>query len=91
MSVDAEVLKLAERAVAQGQAASLSAWVNEALKAKLEHESRMHALNIAIRAYEAEYGEITDEDIAAAKREAKRRAVVVRGTRAGERRGKYGR
>jgi Arc/MetJ-type ribon-helix-helix transcriptional regulator len=91
VSVDADVLALVERSVRQGSAASLSAWVNAALRQKLEHDARLDALSAALREFEAEYGKLTDEEIAAAGREAKRRAVVVRGTRAGEGRRRYGR
>lgn len=91
MSVDADVLALVERAVTRGSAASLSAWVNEALRQKLDHDARLHALSAALREFEAQYGRLTDDEIAAAGREAKRRAVVVRGTRAGERRRRDGR
>jgi Arc/MetJ-type ribon-helix-helix transcriptional regulator len=91
VSVDAELLASAEKAVAQGAAPSLSAWVNAALRAKIENDARLVALDVALREWEAEFGVITPEDVAAARRDAKLRAVVVRGTRAGESRRRYGR
>ncbi len=76
-SVDAEVIKAGQEAVATGHADSLSAWVNEALHRQLEHDRRLRALDEAIAAYEAEHGEITEADMADAARWARARSVVV--------------
>jgi len=78
-SVDAELLKLAEAAVSRRRSESLSAWVNDALRMKWEHERRLEALEAFIATYEAEHGEITPEEMAMAQRQASARAVVVRG------------
>jgi len=51
--------------------------VNDALRLKVEHERRLRGIDDFIAAYEAEYGEITDEEMDAAYRAA--RAIVVRG------------
>ena len=40
-SVDATLLAAAEAAVARGRAPTLSAWVNDALRLKLEQERRL--------------------------------------------------
>lgn len=82
-SVDAELLEAARSAVTAGRAENLSAWVNEALRRQAEHDSRLAALGELVADYEADHGEITDADIAAASRWARERAVVVRGPSAG--------
>ena len=53
-SVDADLVAAAEAAVARGRLQSVSAWVNEALRAKLEHERRLDALGAFIAEYEKE-------------------------------------
>ncbi len=78
-SVDADLVAVAQHAVAQGQAESVSAWVNEALRLKVRHDRRMAALDRFISAYEAEHGQITQQEMDDAARRARGRAVVVRG------------
>jgi hypothetical protein len=78
-SVDAELVAVAQEAVAQGQAESMSAWVNDALRLKAGHDRRLQALDEFLGAFEAEHGEITDEEMREAARRARGRAVVVRG------------
>jgi hypothetical protein len=78
-TVEAEVLAAGRAAVAEGRAGSLSAWVNDALKLQAEHDRRMRALDGFLAAYEAEHGAIGDDEIRAATRRARARAVVVRG------------
>ena len=80
-SIEGELLQAAEDAVHRGDAASVSAWVNDALRFKVEHDLRLRALAELISAYEAEHGEITAEEMRAAARSARARAVVVRGRR----------
>lgn len=77
-SVDAELLQLAQSAVEAGRAESISAWVNDALRLKADHEQRMEALDSFIAAYEDEHGEITESEIDGAVRRARERATVVR-------------
>lgn len=79
-SVDSDLLAAAERAVAEGSAESVSAWVNAAMRRQVEHEPRMSALRDFVASYEAKHGSITDDEIAAATRRARSRAVVVRGS-----------
>lgn len=62
----------------RGLSASISAWVNDALRLKLDHEKRLNALSDFITAFEKEHGEITAEEIRGAERRARSRAVVVR-------------
>lgn len=78
-TVDAELVDASHAAVAAGDVESVSAWVNDALRLKVEHDRRLRALGSFITAYEAEHGEITEEEMAAAARNARKRAVVVRG------------
>jgi len=77
-TVEAEVLAAGRVEVAEGRATSLSAWVNEALRRQAAHDRRLAALDDFLTAYEAEHGEITDDEIVAASRAARARAVVVR-------------
>ena len=64
----------------QGEAESLSAWVNDALRLKAEHDRRLRAPDEFIAGYEAEHGEITEAEMRDAARAARGRAVAVRGT-----------
>jgi Arc/MetJ-type ribon-helix-helix transcriptional regulator len=77
-SVDAELLHVAQAAVEAGRATSLSAWVNDALRLKADHERRMAALDAFVAAYEAEHGVITQAEMDEAVRRARGRATVVR-------------
>ena len=79
MSVDSDLIKAAEHAVSQGRSDSVSAWVNEALRSKLDHERRLEALAGFISIYESEHGEITAEEMRLAARRARSHAVAVRG------------
>jgi Arc/MetJ-type ribon-helix-helix transcriptional regulator len=74
-SVDADLVAAAEAAVAQGRLESVSAWVNEALRAKAEHDRRLENLGAFIAAYEAEHGAISAEEIRTATRRARTRVV----------------
>ena len=78
-SVDGDLLEAGAAAVAAGRAPSLSAWVNDALRRQADHDRRMSALDEFFAAFEAEHGEITDEEIREATRAARSRSVVVRG------------
>lgn len=77
-TVRADVLKAGRRAVAEGRAESLSAWVSDALARQAEHDERTQAMAEAIRRYEAEFGAITAEDMRAATRTTRARAISVR-------------
>lgn len=80
-TVEADLLEAGRAAVAAGEAESLSAWVNAALRRQAEHDLRMRALSALIAEYEADHGEITEEEMAKAARAMRSRAVVVRGKR----------
>lgn len=89
-SVDAELVAVAQEAVARGQAESVSAWVNEALRLKADHDRRLAALDDFLAAYEAEHGVITEQEMHDAARRARAGAVVVRGRPARSRAGAPG-
>lgn len=77
-SVDADLLEVGRAAVQSGSAASLSAWVNDAMRLKAQHDRRMAALGAFVEAYEAEHGVIEEQEMEAASRRARARATVVR-------------
>jgi hypothetical protein len=83
-SVDADLLVEAEAAASRGEVANVSAWVNDAMRLKIEHDRGLAELAAVIADFEAEHGEITKEQMDAAERMARSRAVTVRGSRAGE-------
>jgi Arc/MetJ-type ribon-helix-helix transcriptional regulator len=79
VTVDADLVAAVHAAVAAGAAESMSAWVSDALRLKLDHDRRLRGIGDFIAAYEAEHGEITGEEMEAAVRRARERAIVVRG------------
>lgn len=79
VTVDAELLAAANEAVERGSADSVSAWVNEALTERADRERKLAAGWEAIAAYEAEFGEITEADMAEQHRADRAAAIVVRG------------
>ena len=84
VTVDPELVEAGNRAVASGAADSLSAWVSTALAEKARRDQQLAQLRHAIADYEAEFGEITAEELATQQRVDREVAVVVRG-RAGRR------
>jgi hypothetical protein len=81
VTLDSELLEAGSRAVAEGMADSFSGWVNQALAQRVARDDRLRALSQAVAAYEAEFGEITAEEIAGQRRADREAAVVVRGQR----------
>lgn len=81
MTVDRELVDAGRRAVADGDADSVSAWVGEALAEKVQRDHKLALLAAAVRDYEEEHGVITDEEIAAIRRSDRAGARVVRGPR----------
>jgi hypothetical protein len=79
VSVDADLVEVGHATVSSGAAASLSGWVNDALRRQVEHERRLRGIDEFIRAFEAEHGEITDAEMDEVARDMRGRAVVVRG------------
>ena len=90
VTVDAELLAAAQEAVERGEAESVSAWVNEALRLKADHDRRLAALDDFLAAYEAECGVLTEQEMHDAARRARAGAVVVRGRPAGTQAGAAG-
>lgn len=88
MTVDRDLLRAANAAVAAGRADSVSAWVNGALTAQADRECRLALLAELITEYEAEHGVITAEELQKQRRADRRDAVVVRGTKRRTRRTK---
>jgi metal-responsive CopG/Arc/MetJ family transcriptional regulator len=86
VTVDPDLLQAAEKAITEGKAATLSAWVNDALRAKIEHDRQLTALSEYIEEYEAHHGEITGEEMSRAARSARSRAIVVQGSGRGSQR-----
>jgi hypothetical protein len=80
-SVDADLVAAAEAAAAKGRSESVSAWVNDALRAKAEQDRRLEALASFVTEYETEHGEITGDEVRAATRRAQSRAAAVRAAR----------
>jgi hypothetical protein len=79
ITVDSDLIAAGQAAVAAGEAESVSAWVNDALRLKADRDRKLRGLDEFITAYEAEYGEITDAEMEAAYRSMRARAIVVRG------------
>ena len=78
VTVDRTLLDAGNQAVADGRADSLSAWVNVALAERAAKERCLAAMRDAVALYEAEFGAISDREIATQAREDRRAAVVVR-------------
>lgn len=93
VTVDPELIQAGNRAVAAGDAGSMSGWVGTALADKVRRDQRLESLGAAISDYEAEFGEISAEEMRAQERADRHGAVVVRGRRsdaAGPGRGRRG-
>jgi hypothetical protein len=78
-TVRAELLAAGRAAVAEGRAPNMSAWVDAALARQAEYDRQLKALDEFIRSYEAEFGEITPDDVREARRYFRGRTVTVRG------------
>jgi Arc/MetJ-type ribon-helix-helix transcriptional regulator len=77
-TIESRLMAAARHAVAEGRAESVSGWVNDALRRQADNDRRMKALDEAIRAYEAEFGKITEEEIREATRSSRARAIRVK-------------
>ncbi len=64
ITVDEGLVDEAVAAVAQGRVESVSAWVNEAMSDRLARDRRLQALAELVSGYEAEHGEISDDELA---------------------------
>lgn len=77
-SVDAPLVEAGQRAVESGEAESFSAWLNDALQRHVAHQARLRALDAFIEEFEAQHGEITDQEIRDVTQRVGAGAVVVR-------------
>lgn len=78
VTVDPDLVEAGQRAVASGQADSVSGWVSAALEDKIRRDRKLALLASAVADYEQEFGEITAEEIHAQQRADRENAVVVR-------------
>lgn len=78
VTVDADLAAAGAAAVADGRAASVSAWVNDALISETERAGKLAAMAKAVASYEAEFGVITDEVMAETERRGREAADEVR-------------
>lgn len=83
VTVDPALVEAGSRAVVDGAAESLSGWVSAALAEKVDRDQKLAHLRAAIADYEAEFGEITAEELVTQLRTDREDAVVVRGRRPG--------
>lgn len=81
VTVDPALVEAGNRAVASGAADSLSAWVSTALAERARRDEQLTRLHGAIADYEAEFGEISVDEIEAQRRTDREDAVIVRGRR----------
>lgn len=81
VSVDPDLAAAGAAAVATGRAASISAWVNEALADRAAKDVRLSALAEAVAAYEAERGVIGPEELADQARADRDSAATARAER----------
>lgn len=86
VTIDPAFVDAANAAIAAGRAASLSAWVSEAVAKFAAEQRRVEAGWEAIRAYEAEHGVITEAEMRAQERADRRNAIRVRGKQSRKRR-----
>ena len=81
MTVDPALVEAGQRAVAAGQAESVSGWVSTALEDRIQRDRKLALLAVAVADYEEEFGEITEEEITRQRRADRETARVVRGQR----------
>jgi hypothetical protein len=67
VTLDSDLIAAGNAAVAVGKADSVTSWVNDAVRLHTERERRLQALALAIADYEAEFGVITAQEMAAAR------------------------
>lgn len=83
VTVDPDLVEAAQRAVREGRAESLSGWVNAALGDRATRDRRLETLAQVVADYEAEFGQISAEEMESLQRADREAAVVVRGERSG--------
>ena len=78
MTLAPELVAAGHLAVREGLADSFSGWVSAALTDRAQRDGRLRAISEAVAEYEAEHGEITEEEMAKLERADRERAIVVR-------------
>jgi len=81
VTVDPAFVEAGQRAVAAGQADSVSGWVSAALEDRIVRDRKLALLAAAVADYEDEFGEITADETAHQRRTDREDARVVRGRR----------
>ena len=64
VTLDEALVEAAKASVLEGRNESVSAFVGEALEARVKNDARLRALAEAVAWYEAEHGEFTDAEMA---------------------------
>lgn len=80
-TVDTELVEAGRQAVEEGRFDNVSSWVNDALRHQARRDERLRALAEFVAGFEAEHGEISEDEMVAARRRLRERAIVVRGAR----------
>lgn len=78
ITVDPSLVDAGQRAVDASEADSISAWVSTAIAEKVVRDEKLAHLASAVADFEAEHGEITDDEIAVQLRADRSAATVVR-------------
>lgn len=77
VTLDHALVRAGAAAVAEGRAASLSAWVSSALTERAAKDRRLAAMDAAIAAHEVAHGEITVAELAEQRRVDRQAARVI--------------
>lgn len=83
ISVEVDLLNHAQSAVQSGVCRSVSEWIGQAMAEQMAKDARRTALDEWVAEFEAEYGPITDEEIAEQRQRDLEAAEAIR--REGER------
>ena len=75
VSVDRDLITWGRSAVKAGEAASLSAWVNDALAEHTAENRRRRAMDKLLADYQAEFGAFTAAELRASRDEIERRTI----------------
>lgn len=78
MTVDPDLVEAGKQSVLDGDAASVSSWVSAALREKIRRDAKLRHLALAVADFEAEFGEISEAEIAKQRRIDRARAISVR-------------
>lgn len=79
ISIDADLARDVEAAVADGLAPSVNDWVAAAMRERVARDRRPDGLGAFLDAYEAEFGAFSRDELAAIERRARARSIIVGG------------